>query len=67
MAAERVIYIKAEQAIIAANPKVYLEDVVTMTGPDKKKIEELGREVLFVVPDKQVKQKYTFSVLKVIE
>ncbi len=67
MAEERVIYIKAEQASIVANPKVYLEDVVTMTGPDKKRIGELGREVLFVVPDKQTPQKYIFSVLKVIE
>lgn len=67
MAEERVIYIKAEQASIVTNPKVYLEDVVTMTGPDKKLINELGQEVLFVVPDKQTQQKYIFSVLKVIE
>ncbi len=67
MAAERVIYIKAEQSSIVTNAKVYLEDVVTMTGMDKKKIHELGREILFVIPDKQTKQKYIFSVLKVIE
>lgn len=67
MAAERVIYIKSEQAAIVTNPKVYLEDVVTMTGTDKKLVKELGREVLFVVPDKQTKEKYIFSVLKVIE
>ena len=67
MAEERVIYIKAEQAAIVTNPKVYLEDIVTMTGSDKKQINELGREVLFVVPDKQTQQKYVFSVLKVIE
>lgn len=67
MAAERVIYIKAEQATIVTNTKVYLEDVVTMTGADKKLVNELGREVLFVVPDKQIKEKYIFSVLKVIE
>lgn len=67
MAAERVIYIKAEQSTIVTNSKVYLEDVVTMTGMDKKQIRELGREVLFVIPDKQIKQKYIFSVLKVIE
>ncbi len=67
MAAEHVIYIKAEQDVIVTNTKVYLEDAVTMTGPDKKLINELGREVLFVVPDKQTKEKYIFSVLKVIE
>lgn len=66
MPAERVIYIKAEQATIVTNPKVYLEDVIKMTGPDKKIVQELGKEVLFVVPDK-MKAKYTFSVLKVIE
>ena len=66
MAAERVIYIKAEQATIVKNKKVFLEDVVTMTGPDKKVIHELGGEVLFVVPDEQ-KQKYIFSIMKVIE
>ena len=42
MAAERVIYIKAEQATIVKNSKVFLEDAVTMTGPDKKVISELG-------------------------
>lgn len=67
MAAERVIYIKAEQATIITNPKIYLEDVVTMTGPDQKLVKELGREVLFVVPDQRTQQKYIFSVLKVIE
>ena len=36
MAAERVIYIKAEQATIVKNKKVFLEDVVTLTGTDKK-------------------------------
>ncbi len=66
MAAERVIYIKAEQATIVKNKKVFLEDVVTMTGPDKKVLHELGGEVLFVVPDEQ-KQKYIFSIMKVIE
>lgn len=66
MAAERVIYIKAEQAAVVTNPKVYLEDVVKMTGPDTKVIQEVGKEVLFVVPDKK-KAKYSFSVLKVIE
>ncbi len=67
MAAERVIYIKAEQATIVKNSKVFLEDAVTMTGPDKKVISELGGQVLFVVPDKQQKQKYVFSIMKVIE
>lgn len=66
MAAERVIYIKAEQATIIKNKKVFLEDVVTMTGPDKKVLHELGSQVLFVVPDEQ-KQKYVFSIMKVIE
>lgn len=66
MPAERVIYIKAEQAAIVTNIKVYLSDVVKMTGPDKKVVKELGQEVLFVVPDK-IKAKYAFSVLKIID
>lgn len=62
----QIIYMKAEQATIVSNKKVFLEDVVTMTGPDKNVIKKLGSQVLFVVPDEQ-KQKYIFSILKVIE
>lgn len=66
MAAERVVYIKAEQAVLVNKREVRLEDVLKMTGSDTKAVRELGKQILFQVPEEK-KGKYTFSVLKLIE
>ncbi len=66
MAAERIIYIKAEESKIVTHTKVCLEDVLRMTSPEQKVVKELGKQVLFVVPEEK-KNKYVFSILKVIE
>lgn len=66
MAAERIIYIKAEDSTIVTHTQVRLEDVISITGPEQKIVNELGQQVFFVVPKKQ-KDKYVFSVLKIIE
>lgn len=66
MAAERIIYIKAEDSTIVTHMQVRLEDVLSITGPEQKVVNELGQQVFFVVPKKQ-KEKYIFSILKIIE
>lgn len=64
--AEQTVYIKAEQCSVVTNKKVFLEDVVTIYGSDKKLVKELSKEVLFVVTEEK-KKKYIFSILKIIE
>ncbi len=63
---QQTVYIKAEQCSVVTNKKVFLEDVVTIYGSDKKLVKELSNEVLMVVTEEK-KKKYIFSILKIIE
>ncbi len=38
---QQTVYIKAEQCSVVTNKKVFLEDVVTIYGSDKKLVKEL--------------------------
>lgn len=64
--AEQSIYIKAEQCSQVKNKKVFLEDVVTIYGSNKKLVKELSGQVLMIVKEEK-RQKYIFSILKIIE
>lgn len=66
MSAEKVIYIKAEQAVNVTHRQVLLGEVLSMTGTEKRTVQELRKQVLYVVPD-EAKAKYVISILKVIE
>ena len=50
---QQTVYIKAEQCSVVTNKKVFLEDVVTIYGSDKKLVKELSNEVLMVVTEEK--------------
>lgn len=63
---DSTLYIKAEKDTIVTNKKVYLEDLITMYSTDQSLVKELGQKVVMVI-DQEKKQKYVFSVLKIID
>lgn len=63
---ETVLYIKAEKDTVVTNTKVFLQDVVTMYSTDKDLVKELGQQV-FMVVSKKKREKFVFSVLKLVD
>lgn len=63
---EEIVYVKAEKNSAVMNRKIFLEDIIKIYGTNKKLIKELNGRVALIV-EKEKKQKFCFSILKIME
>ncbi|MBR1742632.1 MAG: stage V sporulation protein AA [Lachnospiraceae bacterium] len=62
---ENVVYIKAPMSVSVSEKKLFLKDVLEITGVDKKLVQRIENQLLYSFSGKQ-REKEVFSIMKII-